>query len=350
MGRASRAAALALLVALVASPALAQTVILRGLTAGTPADLVLNSTTLASATANDKGDATITPPAGSGVTADIDANLFVDVCADRHRVVLVSRGASPLAQAPGCQRQEISGLFLVRPVTTMLVDVTGGRASLFLRQGPLDPDAPVPTSDAIAPAGLILFGGAGLNWFDTSSQVACGTAPTCENDGTDFGYTAGGAVWFIPYVGVEAAWVRPGDETSVGGGLGYRFNSVVESDVITLAGIAGVPTGKMRIFGKGGVSYHRAAIATTQTIDDKTITIDGVEEVIVGGTQTLGYRTSGWGWVFGGGLEFWFSRNVAIYGEFAWITLDGTDRDGGEAVLDDRVITVFAGARVRLGR
>jgi len=338
------------LATLLAGPAASQTVIVRGLTAGAAADLVLNSRTVGTATANDKGDATLVPAQGSGITSDTDTNIYVDTCPDRRRVVIVSRGASPAAQAPGCQRLEISGLFLVRPVTTMLIDVTSGRPTLFLRQGPLDPDAPTPTSDALAPTGLILFGGAGLTFFGNADEIACGTNTTCEDDGTDFGYTAGGAIWLLPYVGAEVAWIRPGDETAVGGGAGYRFNSELESDVITIAGLAGFPTGKIRLFGKGGVSYHRAAIATTQTIDERIVTVGEVEEVVPGGTQTLGYRTSGWGWVFGGGLEFWLSRNVSFYGEFDWITLDGADRDGGEAVLDDRVMAIFAGAKVRLGR
>ena len=71
--------------------------------------------------------------------------------------------------------------------------------------------------------------------------------------------------------------------------------------------------GPVRAYVKGGTNYLRAATVHRQTIEDRTVEIDGEEQVIEGGTVTSRLDFSGWGWLFGGGfhLSFWPTRNRA---------------------------------------
>jgi hypothetical protein len=54
--------------------------------------------------------------------------------------------------------------------------------------------------------------------------------------------------------------------------------------------------------------------------------------------------------LFGGGLEGWVTRSVAIYGEAGRAALKGNARDGGEGSIDSGLTFFFFGARVRIGR
>ena len=91
-------------------------------------------------------------------------------------------------------------------------------------------------------------------------------------------------------------------------------------------------------------------IETTQTQDPRTVTVDEVVQTIPGGTQTFELKTDGWGWLFGGGLEVWVSPSFAIYGEFDYGALKGSDVSGGEARIDDRLTSALLGLRVHIGK
>lgn len=329
--------------------ATAQTVIVRNAPPGSTIELVLNAATIGSAPADRAGDATlaVNVSANAGKT-ETDAHIYVDVCGNMRRVLLVEQGMQPPPRAGGCDRTEIAGLFLVRQVTTLVVDVGGSTPTMWLRQGPAPPewlirgpgrDRPARVWSAL-PTGLVLFGGGGLVKFRDAIFLACGNVTECGGDDFPLGYTAGAAYWFSPFLAAEASYMTA--KLAVNGrGDNFRFNSFLDTDVLTVVGKGGVPLGPVRLYGQAGANYHRATSGTTQTLENVTGTT---------GAQTFELRTAGWGWLFGGGAEAWVAPSFAIYGEVGRAALKGAARDNGEGAIDDRLTVILLGARVRIGR
>ena len=114
--------------------ALAQRVMLRHAVPGSPVEIFLNTDKVADGTVGADGDVTIefTLPSKDG-KAEIDANVFVDVCDKLHKVVVVDRNRAALPVAEGCDRREVAGLFWVRPVNTLSETP---RSRILLRPGP----------------------------------------------------------------------------------------------------------------------------------------------------------------------------------------------------------------------
>src|SRR5688572_15482108 len=90
----------------------AQRVMVRHLPAGTPVEVVLNTETAGTGTVDESGDVTVpfTIPEKDG-KAELDANVFVDVCEKVRRVVIVEAARPAPPPAAGCDRKEITGLF-----------------------------------------------------------------------------------------------------------------------------------------------------------------------------------------------------------------------------------------------
>lgn len=349
LARTARLGAGALL-ALVLSPdgAFGQTVIVTNAPPTSTVEFVLNTNVVGSAPVKADGTATIAAPQSAGVTADMDAFVFVDTCDSRRRVVIIQRNQNAPPVPAGCTRRQVSGLFLVKPISSIVINVdTPGQ--LLLRQGPYDPAAP-PRTWGTAPAGVVFFGGAGFTMLSDASTIACGNAPTCEGDDGGIGFTGGGAFWLTPFLGVEAAYVRPADMGADGGGANFTFTSSSSMNLFTIAGTAGAPVGRARIYGKVGANYFHATYKTSEAIEGSTIIVDGETQTIPGGTQTLEYNTGGWGWLVGGGVEYWLTRTFGIYGDFSYAWLSGQDLDGGEALTRDHLLSVLGGLRVHIGK
>ena len=81
-----------------------------------------------------------------------------------------------------------------------------------------------------------------------------------------------------------------------------------------------------------------------------TTTTDGVTTTGEGGTQTNVVKTAGWGWVFGGGIEFWLKQRFGLYFEGGYIGVSGSGVDDIDAVLEDRLLYFVVGAQIRIGR
>ena len=129
-------AAAALSVTVGAGTASAQRVMIRNAPAGEAIEVALNAENVASGTADAEGVATLPLDLNAHLKkTDIDANVFVDTCDKRHRVIVVERGHAIAAQEPGCERREISGLFLVRATHTLVVDVSSANPTLMLVKG-----------------------------------------------------------------------------------------------------------------------------------------------------------------------------------------------------------------------
>jgi hypothetical protein len=307
---------------------------------------VLNAAPAATGTANDAGVATLTTRMKDLIgKTEIDANVSVDVCDGKRRVLIVEVGAPTLPVEAGCDRRPVSGLYWVRPVNTVVVNLAGVVPTLLLVKGSYG--IPVPSADGTTPEdggprswrplpqGPILSGSAGLSKFRDALLVACGTASPCSGDDSGLAYSGGATYWITRFVGVEASYLKPKNMTAEGGDT-FSFDSTLDADVWTLAGIAGAPIGPVRLYGKAGVNYHQATSTTIQTVGNVS--------------QTIAFRTKGYGWLFGGGLEGWISSRVALFGEFDLASLKGDAEGGGEALIDDRLRLFMGGIRLHIGR
>lgn len=335
--------------------AAAQTVMARHVPAGGQVEVMLNGKSVGTAAPDAAGDATIAFNMGDTLgKAEIDANLYVDRCDTKHRVWIVEVGA-PVPSEGTCNLRSVSGLYWIRPVNTIVVnDVTAPIPSLLLLKGSYTPPAPGQEGTSAPPrefpAGLVLFGGGGFVKTNDAVSVACGDVTDCPGHEAGIGFTGGGEYRFNRFLSAEVSYLKPPAVTATGTGSTYHFTSDQKAHVFTIAGKVGVPAGLAKLYGRGGAIYHQAKIVTTEVLDDRTVTVSDVAQIIPGGTQTLELKTDGWGWTFGGGIEVWVSRTFAIYGEFDYAAMKGSDVNGGEARIDDRVGAVLLGLRVHLGK
>lgn len=334
--------------------AAAQTVFVRNAAAGDTVEVFINDKQVATATVDSAGEARVPVEITSIVGKDeMDANLYVDACPKMTRVFIVGAGLQPAVEG-ACRRSPIAGLFWVRTVNTLVVNLAGQPPSVMLIVGKYTPPAPgtedQPHSWTPAPTGIVAFGGGLYGNFRDFSTLQCGNLVTCEPHDAGFAYHAGGAFWIKRFIAGEAAYVKLPSPTATGSGTGFRFDSSMDASLVTVAGLVGAQGGPMRFYGKVGAAFHRATSTITETIDDRTVTVDGEPVTIPGGTQTFESTTEGWGWLFGGGAEAWVNRYVALYGELSFAQLSGNPTSGGEGELDDRVMLVSFGLRVHIGR
>jgi hypothetical protein len=338
---------------LVGAPlASAQTVIVRHAAAGSTVELVLNARAVGTATVDTAGVATITAPDSEELP--IDANVWVDVCVGAYRVILARSGAQPVVD-PACRRDQVAGLFLVQRISSIVVDVRD-TPSLRIRQGPVpdawlrDPVSGATQASARPPlpplTGLTLFGGAGRGTTLNFESQACGAVASCT-DNSPLPYTGGVAWWFTKFVAAEARYAYLGNLEAQATEDTFRFTTTREGGVLSFSGRGGVQVGRVRPFGRAGLSLHRATLTTTQTLDDSTVVIDGVSQTVPGGTQVFQVRTRGWAPVYGGGVEVWLSPVVGIYGEMQRIGLKGSDDRGADIDIDDALVTIQGGLTVR---
>jgi hypothetical protein len=326
-------AAAALSVTLGAATAAAQTVMVRNAPAGEAIEVALNATSVGSGTADAEGIATLPLDLSAhGNKTEIDANVFVDRCDKRHRVIIVERGQSIAPQEEGCDRREVSGLFWVRRVNTLVIDVRGANPTLMLVKGEYT-GGPVRTWSA-PPTGLVVSGSGGLAKFSDLAVSACGNVTPCTTRDSGAAYAVGVTYWVTKFIGAEGGYIRPRKAAISGTTDTFAFNTSLDAHLFTLAGKIGIPAGPVRLYGTVGTNYHRATSLTTETIG--------------GATQSLQFKTNGWSWMWNGGGEVWLGSAFALYGELGFARLRNSSVEG-TGVIDDHVRSILAGARVRLG-
>lgn len=332
--------------------AAAQTVIVREAPPESAVELVLNGNPVGSAAADDAGDAVIPMNLSALIgRSEMDANVLVDICGELRRVQVVERGMRPPPQGQGCDRREIIGVFFVRRVTSLVLHVGGPTPTILLVQGPYDLRERGPARAwSTSPTGLVLFGGAGLAGARDAVDMACGNVSECSGDGAQGTFTVGAAFWITRFLGAEASYVRPGPVDARGTGDTFRFSSVFDADVATVAGMVGVPIGPVRLYGKVGTNYQQSTFSTTQIHDPQTIVIDDVPQTVEGITQTIALRTAGWGLLAGGGIETWVTPSFGLYAELSRAALRGDAVDNGEGASDEALTSLFIGVRIRIGR
>ena len=84
--------------------------------------------------------------------------------------------------------------------------------------------------------------------------------------------------------------------------FGMKLNEmqVVETEFgVHVVQVTGIQAGKARIYGQLGMNYHDAVVTTSETI--ATL-----------GPQRFVTETKGWNPTYGGGLEVWINKKIAI--------------------------------------
>lgn len=355
--RLALAAALCLTVG--AGAAAAQTVIVMNAPPKAPVEVVLNLAKIASGTTDAGGDATLTFNLQEALRKpEADVSIHVEACGTLRRVYLAERGVQPPAAEAGCDRREIAGLFVLRPVTHMVVDLVSARPAVWVKQGAVPKEWLLKGADAEslphtwrpAPVGIVLFGGGGLVSLSEAGSNACGNVTDCTSDATRRAFTAGADWWITRYLAAEASYLKPSPATGEGSGTDFRFDSELDVELFTLAAKLGVPVGPVRIYGKIGAAYHRATWTGSQTMDETTVTVDGETVTIPGGTQTFELKTRGWGLTYGGGLEAWLKPWFALYGEIDRTKVKGPAEGDDTLELKDTAMSFVGGIRIHIGK
>ncbi|HXG56110.1 MAG TPA: hypothetical protein VNJ03_12090 [Vicinamibacterales bacterium] len=326
------AAVAALNVATVGAAA-AQTVLVRHAASGETVEVLLNGAPVASGPVGAEGVAKVAfaMPADS-LPSGMDARISVDTCDKLRRVHIVERSRVPPAAQDGCNRHEISGLYLVRRDSTLVVSVAEAIPTLLLVKGDfsLKPPSPAPP----APKGFVIYGGGGFARFADAVANACGTVADCGGDDVVGAYTGGASFWITKWLALDGGYTKPSKATAEGAGSGFAFDSETDVHVITAGAKIGVPFSRLRIYANGGGNFHRATTTTVQTIG--------------AASQTIAVKTDGFGWQAGGGIEVWATKSFALYAEANKVMLDGKPRDGTEGDFKDSLSVAVIGVRIRL--
>jgi hypothetical protein len=180
--------------------------------------------------------------------------------------------------------------------------------------------------------------------------VSCGDPSTCTSSNTKISIRFGGEYWIRPWVAISGGYLKPWGATAEGSGTGYRYQTTLSPNVVTITGKVGVPFGRFRLYAESGAAYNWTTRTTTQTMDETTINVDGLPIVVPGGIQVFDLKTAGWSWMWAGGGEFWLTPIVAIWGEFSWVKLTGQASGGGEGSLNESVTSTMGGIRLSLGK
>jgi hypothetical protein len=340
-----------------AATAAAQTVLLLHAPAGAALDVTLNGAKVGSAAVGADGQVKA-PLSTSGKIGSngLDTNVYLDVCGKAYHIVLVDNGRTPAPAEENCDRRDISGIFWVRPINTLVIDVAEATPSMLLIKGEYKPPpAPAPEGEqpsrpkTPAPAGLMAIAGGGAASFSDLQTVACGNLGNCTTKSYYPTYTFGAEYWFKPWLAAAGSFIRPAQGKVNGSSDAFTFNTGLDTHLYTMEGKIGVAESRFKIYGHGGVDFQQSTMTTNETIQATTITTaDGTVLPVPGGTQTVTNKTSGWSWLFGAGGEFWIAKKAALYSEVGIARLKGSATDGSQAVLDDHNTFLLIGLKFRL--
>ena len=356
--------------------AAAQTVIVRHVPAKSTVQIIVGDAEPVAAVQDAEGNFRATINAIPSGATEISAQMFVDTCEGNVRVVMTVAGteASPTAGVNCLRRRPISGTYVVRSRTSLVVDVAGESPKLLTSQGPApsqwlrDPVVEPRNAGATAgsattgqgskppaatyyPSGLMVFGTGNISNFRTYGQADCSTTgASCDVKNTVWAGTAGLEYWLTPYFGAFGSYSKERPGTTTGEGGTYRFSSELDTDFATLGGEAQWPTGRVTIFGTVGATHHRATWTTVNTIDDTTVTVDGVSQTLSGGTETYIVKTQGWNLAFGGGANYWLTKRLAIRGGIDYSIFKGNDLGTSLAKIDDGMLSAKFGVTFRIGK
>src|SRR3954462_8063968 len=240
----------------------AQRVMVRHLPVGTPGEIVLNGDAVGTGTVADDGDVTIpfALPEKDG-KAEMDANIHGDVCEKMRRVLIVDQSRSAPPPAEGCDRKEISGLFWVRRVNTLVIDLEPPNPPVLLINGnytpPRTPEEEAAgdesTPHAPLPKGLVMFAGGGQFSLRDFGTTFCGNV-SCSGGGTALGLHFGATYWITRNFGVEGSYFNP-QTLKVSGGNAFAFETGMRVDMWSVLGQTRLPAGGGRDLRHGGAEH-----------------------------------------------------------------------------------------------
>jgi hypothetical protein len=316
-----------------AGVATAQTVLVRNASAGDTVEVVLNGAPVASGPVDAEGAARLpfAMPA-EWLASGMDSRIYVDNCARLRRVHVVERNRVVPPAQDGCNRTEITGLYLVRRENTLVVNVAGALPTLLMVKGnfSLKPPTPAPP----APKGFVVYGGGGFSSFADEIGHACGNVTECGGDDAVSVYSGGASYWITNWLALDASYLKPSKPTARGTDTNLDFNSEIDVNVISAGVKIGVPFSRLRFYATGGANFHRATTTTVQTLS--------------GATQTIAVDSEGTGWQAGAGIEVWATKWFGLYAEVSRVALKGEALDKTQGKFNDNLSVAMLGGRLRL--
>jgi opacity protein-like surface antigen len=333
----------------------AQTIIVRHVPPDVTVEASLDTRPAVQAVLDPAGNARIALNAIQG-TAEASVRVFLYACDSRRRLALVGRDAPIPPMPTECVRKDLSGVFVLRPVTTLVLNLAESTPIVLIAQGqpPREWLEDIPEQaegvKVHTPApGLMVFGGGGWSNFRENTFKACGQLVTsCSGGDLRMGTTIGATYWMSPFIAAEVSFAKDRVLTAFGNTPSSSFTTTVDPEILIINAKVGVPVHeRVTFYGTGGIDHHRATTTTTDIADDLPVTIDGVSQTLTGGTLKTSYRTAGWSWAAGGGVDIWVSRHFGIYLEGRFADLKGSDVTGGEARRDQIATSVQTGIRFR---
>lgn len=333
----------------------AQTVIVKGIPAGTTVDLGLNGPTVATATPDADGLTTLTIPAEKALATQTRLNLFVDRCPTGRRIELADAGLTPPNEG-GCARDTVAWTFLVQRGSTLVLDVAGASPIVRLTQGKppeswlrysLD-QVQEETPWGPPPVGLIVGASTGLTRFTGVQSVICGDT-LCSAKVMPASYSFGAVYRLNQFLGAEVQYVKPSDATVKDGrGTGFDYTGSLKTELFTIAGQVSAPAGRVRFFARAGANRHATSVLTTQNVAEQTITLTDGTVTVPAGTISSEFRTNGWGTLFGGGTEIWLSHRLLLNTDLTRASVGGNIIGLPETTLKHAAWVIQVGARVRV--
>ncbi len=331
----------------------AQTVVLRHAAPATSVEVVFGTVT-GKAAVQQNGDAEIELPQFPGAAEEISVAISIDTCGTTVRALLVGRAEETPPPAPGCQRRQVTGFWVMRPDTSLMIDLAPSSPTVRIRQGGIPAvwylDGPIPTGRT-SPRGLIAWGGGGLGRMPDTLFRLCGNAFTCTRENTKLNFQFGAAYWLTRWLGVEGSFIKPLAVEAEGFDDAYEFVSEIAPRAVAVSALGGLNVGPARFYGRIGAAYHRAAVRTLQITYARTIDVGDTVETFPGGEQSFTFATVGWGPIWGGGVEGWVSEKTALFADVSFIRIEGENANDDSAVrtIDERPVVFSAGVKIHFG-
>jgi hypothetical protein len=334
----------------------AQTVIARHVPEGATVQANIAGSPAVAATIDPEGNAVVSLDTLDRRT-EVSERIYVFVCDTRRQIVLADRGAPVPSLGPGCTVRELPGVFVIRRNTTLVIDLEETPPTVRIAQGPaprfwlkdIEPgEGPLPR-EALYHLGV--FAGGGFSIYRGVADATCGDASACRARDTTTGTTIGISAWLSPWIGAEVSYAKDAKLTASGlPSSSSTFTSVTDPEVFMVAGKVGLTIDRVGLYARGGANFHRATTLETDVLPNITRTVNGITVIFPGGTLATGYRTEGWGWLTGGGLDVRATDRIGVYLDGRVAKVAGSARDGSPVVRDTLTVSFQMGLRYSLVR